>query len=401
MSKPSYTKRIIEVLILSFLCLLLSGCWDQRELQDRGFVLAAAIDVNDGGNETGLQRIESFTHAFGGNPYRLSLQILKLGPVESGDKEQKGGGKTYVLSNTGISMFDMVRDMRGQTSKALWFEHIQTIIISEEAVKKAGLSKLLDFFRRDGEMRWRTRVYITPGKAQDMMDFKPPTGEPGGIYLAAIAKQHIKNPHIGAARTDLGFTGAALDVGGDPLLPRIELVQDKVKINGLAMFKQDRFVGYIDEYTVKGLRFIRGTEKSALVPFECPLHPGNFTVFELFRHHTKLTPHVKGDQIWFTLDIAMRGNLAEVSCAHEHDTRDPEYIDKARVGFAKEVERNIAHSAQVCQSIGVDALFFSRMLKAYEPETWEKIKDRWEDVFPTIPLYTSVNITILHVGEHR
>jgi Ger(x)C family germination protein len=388
--------------VLVVLCLLLSGCWDQHELQDRGVVLAVGIDVNDDpDNDTGLRRIESFTHSFGGNPYRLSLQVLKIGAAESGDKGQTGRGKTYTLSNTGISMFDMVRDMRGQTSKGLWFEHIQTIIISEAAVKKAGLSKLLDFFLRDGEMRWHARAYITPGKAQELMDFKPPTDEPGGIYLANIAKQHIKNVHIGGAKTDIGFTGATLDEGGDPILPRIEMVKDKVKINGLAMFKQDRFVGYVDEFTVKGIRFVRGNEKSALVPFECPTHPDDFVIFELFRHHTKLKPHVNGDSIWFTLDIAMRGNLAEVSCRTEHDTRDPEYIEKARVAFAKEVERTVAHSLQVCQTMGVDALYFSRMLQAYEPETWERIKDRWDEVFPTIPLYTSVNVTILHIGERR
>lgn len=398
----SYAPRMTAALMLFLLCLSLTGCWDQSELQERGFVLAAAIDVNDDpGIDTGLRRIESFTHAFGGNPYRLSLQVLKLGAAESSDKEKKGGGKTYTLSNTGISMFDMVRDMRGQSSKRLWFEHIQTIVISEAAIKKAGLSKLLDFFQRDGEMRWRTRVYITPGKAQEFMDFKPPTGEPGGIYLAGMAKQHTKDAHIGAARTDLGFTNATLDNDGDPILPRVELVKDKVKINGLAMFKQDRFVGYVDEYTVKGIRYIRGTERSALVLFECPVHPDEFAVFELFRHHTKLTPHVQGDSIWFTLDVAMRGNLAEVSCGKEHDTSDPVYIEKARMAFAKAVEKNIAHSLQKCQEMNVDALYFSRMLKAYEPKTWEKVKDRWDEIFPTIPLYASVNVTILHVGEHK
>lgn len=401
-TESSYRQRFTATLVLLLLCLLLSGCWDQRELQDRGFVLAAAIDVNDEpGNDTGLRRIESFTHAFGGNPYRLSLQVLKLGPVDPGEKEQKGGGKTFTLSNTGISLFDMIRDMRSQTSKGLWFEHIQTIVISEDAVKRAGLHKLIDFFQRDGEMRWHTRLYITPGKAQELIDFKPPTGEPGGIYLSNIAKQHIKNPHIGAASTDLGFTGATLDGGGDVVLPRIEMVKDKVKVNGLAMFKRDRFVGYIDEFTIKGIRFLRGNEKSALVAFECPVHPGEFALFELFRHHTKLTPHVKGDSIWFTLDVAMRGNLGEVSCGAEHDTSDPVYLEKARVAFAKAVERNIAHSAQVCQTMGVDALYFGRMLKAYKPETWERIEDRWDEIFPTIPLYTSVNVTILNVGEHK
>jgi spore germination protein KC len=383
--------------------MILTGCWDQRELQDRGFVLVSAIDANDESSSSQKQqRIESFTHPHGGSPYRLSLQMLRLGGQTSEEGSKKSnGGKTYVLSNTGHSLFEMARDMWGQSSKALWFEHQQAIIISEAVLKHTGLAHFLDFFQRDSEMRWRTRIYITPGKARPLLEYEPPSGEPGGLFFTALARQYSKDPHLPTFRTDLGFTTFDLDNGNDIILPRIEMVDNDVKVNGAALFKKDRLVGYIDEYAVKGQKYILGMEKSALITFECPLHPGGVTVFELYRHHTVLTPHVEGDSIYFTLDIAMRGNLGEATCALEHNTTGRQYQDDARQMFAQEVKRNIEYGRKTAQDLGVDVLNYSRLLKAKEPKTWEKIKDRWDEIFPTIPLIVSVNITILNVGEHQ
>ena len=73
-----------------------------------------------------VKRIETFTQPHGTKRYRLSLQILKLSP--GGGQPDKS--KTYVISNTGESFFEMIRDMLGQNSKALWFEHLQVMIIS-------------------------------------------------------------------------------------------------------------------------------------------------------------------------------------------------------------------------------------------------------------------------------
>jgi spore germination protein KC len=221
------------------------------------------------------------------------------------------------------------------------------------------------------------------------------------LSFQALSRQYTKDPHLPTYRTDLGFTTFSLDNGNDVILPRIEMVNNHIKVNGAALFKKDRLVGYIDEYAVKGQKFILGMEKSALITFECPLHPGSAIVFELYRHHTVLTPHIEGDSIYFTLDIAMRGNLGEVTCALEHKTTARQYQEEVRMEFAQEVKRNIEYGRKAAQTLGVDVLNFSRQLKAKEPKTWEKIKDRWDEIFPTIPLIVSVNITILNVGEHR
>jgi hypothetical protein len=137
------------------------------------------------------------------------------------------------------------------------------------------------------------------------------------------------------------------------------------------------------------------------VTVECPEHPGSAVTFELFRHQTILKPHVEGDRVWFTLDIAMRGNLGEVQCPHGHATMDREFQLAAQKLLAAEVKRNVEHALAVAQPLGWEMFYFKRTLKAYKSKDWERIKDRWDGIYPTMPVYVNVRVSIINVGEHQ
>jgi Ger(x)C family germination protein len=244
-------------------------------------------------------------------------------------------------------------------------------------------------------------LFVTRGEARPILEFVPPSGEPGGIYLAHVTRRHTKDSHLPTAATDLLFTTENLDNKADIILPVLELAGKALKIKGGALFKKDKFVGYIDEYAIQGARYIRGVEKDAIVTAPDPDRPGEFIVFEIFRHDTKIKPHVDGDNIYFTLDIAMRGNIDEVSDRNEYDTMNTEVLRRAQTLIAEEVKRNIMYGLQKTQELDTDILFFGKLLKAEEPKTWARVKDNWDEIFPTVPLIVSVNVSIINVGEHK
>lgn len=389
--------------VLAAICLATAGCWDRVEIQERSFVLAVAIDLPEAGveREPGKARVESAGVAGPAPRYRLTLQLLKLGAGKAGEEKPGGESKTILVSSTGRNLFEAERDMLGESSKALWFENIQAIILSQAVVERYGLAAPLDFFRRDGEMRWAAQVFVTPGEARKLLEVQPPTGEPGGIYLANVAMRYKKDTYLPTARTNMGFTTQAIDNNLDHILPVLEPAGKSIKIKGGAMFKANKFLGYMDEYTIQGLRLIRGTEKSALITFECPVHPGSAVTFELFRHNSILKPRVEGEKIYFTLEIAMRGNFGEIQCEHLHDTLSTEYQMRAQELFAAEAKRNIEHTLDYARHLGWEMFYLRRSLQAYEPAVWDKIKDRWDELYPTIPVEVSVRVSIVNIGEHK
>lgn len=390
-------KEKLACSILIFFCLFIAGCWDRHELEARNFVLAVGID---NGNVDIIPGVENMASPQSGKPYRLSLQIVK--PKEQGGGKDKG--KTYVISNTGESMFEMIRDMLGQSSKSLWFEHLHVIIISEAVLKQTGLAELLDFFIRDSEMRSRIKIYVTSGRAQSLLEYKPPSQEIGGIYLAGIVRLHTRNIHVNGAYTDLGFTSQYLDSGSNILLPRIELADKEIKLGGSAVFNKDQFIGYADEYAIAGLKMIAGTEQSAIVTVPDPIQPKHQLAFELYQHETKLRPHIEGDGIYFSLDIVMYGNVGEVQGENTlTNTMDPQVVNKIEMAVADEIKQTIGYAQQVFQKqMKVDSVgIFANKMRAYEPDSWETIKGQWEEIYPQIPIIVSVTVHIENIGSHQ
>jgi spore germination protein KC len=251
-------------------------------------------------------------------------------------------------------------------------------------------------------MRRRIKVFITPGEARKLIEFKPPSGETGGRFLSGIIGNQKKNMHVGGARTDLGFISQALDNGNDAMVPRAELSDGILKIGGMAVFRKDQFVDFIDEYTMQGLKFISGTPKSAAVAIPCPEHPWSSLVFEMYIHETILRPHVRSDGgIFFTLDISMWGSAGEIMCANRHNVGNPQFLRQMEQLVAEEVKRNSLHSLQVIQQKRSDLARLGGKMKAYQPKEWKKIKERWGEIYPTVPLRVSVNVVIRGLGEHR
>ncbi|VBB06396.1 spore germination gerac [Lucifera butyrica] len=387
-------RRVCAMLLLAY-CLLLTGCWDRRELQDRNFVLAIGIDTA-AAEPAKRAAVETYKQLEGSKKYSLDLQVLKLVTPEEPGKQSK----TFVISNVGNSFFQMERDLFGQSSKPLYFEHVQTIILSEAVVRDAPLTSLLSFFRKDSEMRWRIKVYVTSGKARPLLEFVPPNHEAGGIYLANIAKLYRKNLHVAGERTDLGYISLALDNHNDVAIPRIELAGNVVKVGGLAVFHKDRFAGFLDEQAVAGLKLIRGLEKEAVISISCPERPDRKLVFKLLRHDTRLASHVDGGRLYFTLDINMVGNINEMQGCSEYDPRDSRSLRNLEVAFADKVKTMVLYGLQQMEDLKVDVAGLNDKLREEQPELWQQVKDGWDQRLPQIPLAVSVNVTIRNYGEH-
>lgn len=406
---PRHSSNCVIKSIICFCLMLITaatgGCWDMRELQDRSFVSALAVDLAEEGLKQGQtsvgSQVESFVQGQGKKKYRLSLQVVKLTPTK-GNEGPAASSNTYVVSTTGESMLEMIRDMLGQSSKGLYFEHLDAIVISESAVRLHGLVPILDIFIRDPEMRRRIKVLITPGEARKLIEFKPPTGETGGRFLTGIVGNQKKNMHVGGARTDIGFISQALDNGNDAMAPRVELTEGILKVGGLAVFRKDQFVGFIDEYTVQGLKFIGGTPKSAAIAITCPEHPWSTLVFEMYIHETLLRPHAGSDGgIFFTLDISMWGSVGEVMCSNRHNLNKPEFLRQMEQLVASEVKKNCLHTLHVLQQKKVDSARLGGKIRAYLPKEWKNIKEEWREIYPSVPMQVSVNVVIRSLGEHR
>jgi spore germination protein KC len=103
-------KRILIILPILILILLLSGCWDRREVNDIAIILGAAIDKEDNEN------IELSVQVF------IPKALSGGGGMNGG--ASGGGGMTMVRTANGSSLADAASKLQpiffGGTRKSLF-----------------------------------------------------------------------------------------------------------------------------------------------------------------------------------------------------------------------------------------------------------------------------------------
>lgn len=134
--------------------------------------------------------------------------------------------------------------------------------------------------------------------------------------------------------TDLGvndqyFVLSAIEVLGDKTLgidqTNVERIETpvKLKFTGLAIFKEDKLLGYIDEYNSKSFSYLNDNIKSTIEIISCP-SDGELTT-EITQSKTKTKGIFKDGKPTININIDIVQNVAEVKC--DIDLTDIKTID--------------------------------------------------------------------------
>ena len=116
-------KGAILTVLLVVMGALLSGCWNQRELNKIAIVMAMGVD-----------KVEQTDN------YRVSFQVVNPGAVASG---QTGGGAgagempVTVFTSTGRTLLEAIRKSSQRVPRELFFSHMQLLPATTTIVGKA------------------------------------------------------------------------------------------------------------------------------------------------------------------------------------------------------------------------------------------------------------------------
>lgn len=415
MSTQNKKLMILSILLCS---LFLSGCWDQMDVEQRGYVLGAAIDayppipmeaeVTSSGEtspeeETQFELMETHT----GQPlYALTVQLpilRKSSRPSEGSGSSDGGSesKTWEITQIGNSFISMNRELLSRTSLALYYEHLQVVIISDR-IARQGIAKVLDFFTRDPEMRRRVRVFISKGEAKSVLDVDPKVEEYSSMYLSTMPLSATKNSRM-VHETDLGEVIQNIHNDMSYMLPVAQPSKDEIKISGAAAFKGDKMVGWISELETEAIKMIRNLYIGGVVAVPSPEQEGAVEVLEVTKSKSQITPVIKDDEITMKIKIKVMGNYAEYVNKDIQDTTADALIPQLQRNFEREIAKNCAATINTFQNkYKTDVFQFCQTIQADEPAYWEKVSGDWEDsIFPNMDVIIDVDVSIQLTGTSK
>ncbi|USK70825.1 Ger(x)C family spore germination protein [Peribacillus asahii] len=390
---------------ISIFCLLflVTGCWDQNEIEERGFVIGTAIDMVKGQTDDSVGEMSEEERK---EKYKLTYQFVVPGNFIGGGSGggQSGGGasegKPFLnLTAEGTSIHQITRKMAAETSRKPYLEHINLIVLSEELARKGHLKDAMDFFVRDHEMRRVAKVMVAEGEARKVLEINPQHEKMPVLFIDSLSENIVKHG-TSLSPINIGDVHSYLLKGNSFVIPRIVIKDNKGIILGAAMFnsQNQEMIGTLNESETLGLNFITEKVESAVLEF---LMNGQLVAFEIKGAKSKIEADVSDkDQIKFTVKINVDGNVGEVY--GDVALKNRSVLSEIEEKTAKEIERIINGVIdKVQKKYKVDVFELGAYLKQEHYKTWKQVNKEWdkgENYFSKSVVDVQVRVDVRQIG---
>ena len=381
-----------RMLLLSAWCLAaftLSGCWDRIEVNDLAITRAVAID--QGPNDL------------------LEMTVLVVVPTQGGIGGSMSGteGATkapteqqqvVVQSAKGRTLAEALSFLQLQFPRRLFWGHTEVILIGEELARH-DIRSQFDYILRHPQLRIRSRVFVTKGRAKDVLFVEP-------LMERDIAESLKEGAVINEALdvTTKEFAQMLIGESNAAILPYVNMMstpaggnmsQTVVYIDGAAIFKNGKLVGTLDQKETRGALWLRNEMKRATITIKPGEHEDYISMF-LLRSETRLKPNISGDQ-W---QIRLRGDLDLDVYENATDLEiTPEITRKIEQATSAEVERRVEEVlAKAQKEMNADVFGFAEAFHRAYPSIWRKNKDKWDEIFPKVQVTFDIQAKVKRPG---
>lgn len=365
--------RILAGLGLGALLLLLSGCWDQWELKDRGLVLGLSVDGAPAGFRVGVQLPVEFQLGGGG-----------------GAGAQGPGG--VVFTAEGADLQEALIRIGAQVGRRLYLGHVQVIAIGEE-LARAGLEHLARRLLRDPEV-WplAVMVVVRGGPGLDVLRH-PAEMEPipvmqtqklvrNQIRLGMLADEPLERFYVDARAPGL-----------EPVLPIVEIRPAGIMVTGSAVFRDFRMVGSLDMAETRHLLSLTSRRTGGRIALPCPgARPGSV---ELTVLRSAPSVSVTYTEAGPRVDVHTRFSAV----LEEHPCRDQLPITREvlePLAARAVAEQHAGLIRRVQRELGADIFGFGARIRGRRPEL--VTPEQWPPAFRQLPVSVSASVGIQRFG---
>ncbi|MFF2090040.1 Ger(x)C family spore germination protein [Paenibacillus sp. NPDC058174] len=361
-----YKRRVI---VLLSLVLLLSGCWDQRQLKNIRMVQTVGVDL------------------LGENKVRLSVAI----PTIKTSIESQGKVVTPKVSGVGHSVQEASLELEKMISQHMDLRETRVLLVNKAFADKS-LYETLDYFYREAQFPISIFVAITDGQAQDVVELTVEDRSLISEYLYDLLESNEEEGIIPGESPFL-ISSIMITPGFDNVLPMINALHQKerAKISGLALFHGKQMTGRLDTnhsrtFVMLTRHMSYGTMTEQIGPKQSYLT----FMYKRAKHKVKIT--IK-DQITADIYITLNCFLVDNPTG---TTLDKTMIADISRSLEKVLSTRAEETIRQLQQANCDGLGIGLQMKALHQHTWKTLD--WNKEYSKIIIKPHVEVKMKNHG---
>jgi len=372
--------------------LLLTGCWDQREISD--IILVTGMAVDKGENEK----------------YKLTFEAIHA--TELNAKTAGGDSPSVVYTLEGDTVEELAQKMNIGLSKTLIYSHIRVFVISKD-IGSSGMMAFLDAFERGRDLRDDFDIIMAKeGEAREILQVVYTIQKSSALKLMAQLESASKIWGSTPAVKINDFIQALTSPGRQPVMTAVKIQGDQKKgesvdnmkkthpdaivaIDSMALFRRDELVGFLSVEDTRNYLWTQNKIKRTTISIPCG--KDRYASIRIIDSKTKQKGAIKNGKPKVDVNIIMEGFIVGSTCEDPMD--DPDTYKKIEKLTNQYIKEHIIGTIQTVQKdYGVDVFGFGEVVARQDYKNFKKVQDHWDEAFKDAEIEVAVNIKLRRAG---
>ncbi len=354
----------------------------------RAFIVAVGIDkfiFNELEDEPSLNKQI--------NRYEMTFAIPNLQKVvgEQGLSDEP----RFVKTSVGPTFINTYKNLEGRINKNAYFGHTKAILLGKELLKdKTLLKETLDILQRNNQFSRSIPVVSVDGTAKEALMANADMQPLIGIYISELFENN-EGVNTRFEQRTLGDLLKDFKEDKGAIIPKLSIGEKDIKIAGAALVKDYELKGWLDEYEVRGMLWIKKNNQRLEVSIP---YKHFYIAYHVSNSKSKITFYKEEEDIVCRVLVEAEGRLEEYIL--DENILDNKEIEKVEDAIEKSIKEEIENSIHILQKqYNTDVINIGKELERQDPKQWELVKDNWDEVFEKMKFDINVSINIRRIGQ--
>lgn len=372
-------RKLIKIVNGILLSILLTGCWDKIEIDQRAFVMVIGIDSD--------QEILKLTYAM------PNLPVITA-------KAPSSEKKNFIRISQGMTFYEASNDFANKSSRTINFDHTKVVIFGQDFLKDGQkLKDVLDYFDRSSEMTLSLLVIATDQSAQSLIEMQLDSNLPTGMYIYNFFNRDGQGERAFNKYEMKDFITDIYESNGNAKLPVMVQEEKEIVFKGVSFIKDYKLIYSIDEKQAEVYSWILGEGVGSVlnVQFKDIIVP--YTITQIKRH---IKFEKKDTGLHILINIETEGDISEYLLDPATQIFDEKTMKELEEKIQEKMEEEIVQMITLAQNdIGFDIFDIHHQLKIKEGKFYEQIKDQWNYYFTSANIQVDTIVNIRRIGMSK
>ncbi|XRG80554.1 Ger(x)C family spore germination protein [Rossellomorea sp. GAMAL-10_SWC] len=378
MRKKFWLKKLLIVFPSIF---LLTGCWDTREVEHVWYINALGVD-------------------FKNNQYVLYPQFINFSTFAKQETTMRTPQPIFIGKGTGEILDHSAFDFYKTTQQRVSWEHINTVVFSENILKHGDIRQIDEFFARFFQFRNTMWVFGTKDPIEEVLATGTILNLSPLYTVRDIPNEMTKNYSLFSPLVFYKFRAYFYEPAMTTQIPFLSITKkwksDKndfplLKYNGSAFVASKRYKGYLSEKDLSGLKWTGKDFTRAPILLKKDGEP--VTEIVLKKPKIKTVASIKNNKPHFRMEIRIEGDIFQVVKYLPMKT----VKQIAEKTLKKEVEETYKNGVNK----GIDVYQLSQILYRNNVKDWKKFEKNGAISLSPSSLDVEVKVQILTSGQWK